>query len=50
MLRLSDTAGLRDSSDKVESIGIERARREAEAAELILAVFDGSREPDENDA
>ena len=49
MLRLSDTAGLRDSSDKVESIGIERARREAEAAELILAVFDGSREPDEND-
>ena len=49
MLRLSDTAGLRESSDKVESIGIERARREAEAAELILAVFDGSREPDEND-
>ena len=49
MLRLSDTAGLRESNDKVESIGIERARREAAAAELILAVFDGSREPDEND-
>ncbi len=48
-LRLSDTAGLRDTQDKVESIGIERARREAESAELILAVFDGSRMPDDDD-
>ncbi len=48
-LRLSDTAGLRDTSDKVESIGIERARREAESSELILAVFDGSRIPDSED-
>lgn len=48
-LRLSDTAGLRCTSDKVESIGIERARREAESAELILAVFDGSRAPDSDD-
>ena len=45
-LRLSDTAGLRETGDKVESIGIERARREAESAELVLAVFDGSRTPD----
>lgn len=50
MLKLSDTAGLRESSDKVESIGIERARRSAEDAELILAVFDGSREPDGQDS
>ena len=49
MLNLSDTAGLRESSDKVESIGIERARRTATEAELILAVFDGSREPDAQD-
>ncbi len=48
-LRLSDTAGLRDTADKVESIGIERARREAENAELILFVIDGSREPDRED-
>ena len=48
-LRLSDTAGLRDTSDKVETIGIERARREAENAELILFVLDGSRCPDEED-
>ena len=49
MLNLSDTAGLRESNDKVESIGIERARRTATEAELILAVFDGSREPDAQD-
>ena len=48
-LRLSDTAGLRQTDDKVESIGIERARREAENAELILFVLDSSRNPDEED-
>ncbi len=48
-LRLSDTAGLRDSSDTVEKIGIDRARREAQSAELILAVFDGSREAKDED-
>ena len=48
-LRLSDTAGLRETDDKVESIGIERARREAENAELILFVLDSSRTPDGED-
>ena len=48
-LRLCDTAGLRDTGDAVESIGVERARREIENAELILAVFDGSRAPDSED-
>ena len=48
-LRLSDTAGLRETADAVESIGVERARREIESAELILAVFDGARIPDEQD-
>ena len=42
-LLLSDTAGLGDPSDKVEAIGVERAKKETENAELILAVFDGSR-------
>ena len=49
ILRLSDTAGLRESGDVVEKIGIDRARQAAESAELVLAVFDGSRDPDEND-
>ncbi len=49
ILNLSDTAGLRESGDVVERIGIDRARQAAESAELILAVFDGSRSPDEED-
>ena len=44
-LNLVDTAGLRESDDVVEKIGIDRARREVERAELILAVFDISRQP-----
>lgn len=41
-LRLFDTAGLHETDDPVERIGIERARRAMEEAELVLAVFDGS--------
>ena len=48
-LRICDTAGLRETDDKVESIGVERARGEIKGAEMILAVFDGTREPDEDD-
>jgi len=41
-LRLSDTAGLHTSADQVEQIGIHRATREMEEAELLIAVFDAS--------
>ena len=41
-LRLADTAGLHFSEDKVEQVGIERAKKKIEQAGLILAVFDGS--------
>lgn len=41
-LRLFDTAGLRDTDDTVEGIGIDRARRAMQDAELILAVLDAS--------
>ena len=44
VLRLADTAGLRETSDEVESIGVSIAKRRLEDADLVLAVFDISRE------
>ncbi len=48
-LLLMDTAGIRDTIDKVEQIGVERAKRAAKEADLILFMIDGSVEFDEND-
>lgn len=41
-LVLMDTAGLRETDNRVEKIGIQRARESMEKADLILAVIDGS--------
>lgn len=41
-LRLSDTAGIRDSRDPIERMGVDRARAAAKDAELVLVVLDGS--------
>ena len=41
-VELADTAGLRESLDLVESMGIERSRREQEAADLVVLVLDRS--------
>ncbi len=49
ILRLSDTAGIRDSDDAVERIGIERSKRAISEASLVLAVFDLSRPIDDDD-
>lgn len=43
-LRLADTAGLRESTDPVEQIGVAAAWERLRTAQLVLAVFDGSRE------
>ena len=42
LFRLIDTAGLRETSDKLESMGIERSRRAAENAQIVLLVSDGT--------
>lgn len=44
-VHLIDTAGIRDSDDAVERIGVERARREIEQADRVLWVYDGEADP-----
>lgn len=46
---LVDTAGLRDTEDKVEKIGIERTEQAIASADLVILVLDGSRGLDEED-
>ncbi len=48
-LHLVDTAGLRDTGDKIEQIGIEKSRAALETAELVIIVFDASQERDQED-
>ena len=48
-LNIMDTAGIRDTSDTVEKIGVDRAMRHAQEADLVLYVVDSSLPLDEND-
>ena len=49
-LRLIDTAGIRETEDRVEKLGVERSLSAAESAALVLAVVDGSQEEEEGTA
>ncbi len=49
VLHLADTAGIRESDNPVESIGVEIAKEKLQRAELIIAVFDGSEELNRDD-
>ena len=42
LLHLADTAGIRESDDKIEKLGIDRSRAQIDESELIIAVFDGN--------
>ena len=49
VLHLYDTAGIRDSEDKIESIGIEKSKKTIKEADIIVVLLDSSNELDEED-
>jgi len=49
IIRLVDTAGIRESNDIIEKIGIERSLSSVEDADIIIALFDGSMPLDKED-
>lgn len=49
LIRLVDTAGIRNASDEIERIGIERSISAIENADVVIALFDSSREIDDED-
>ncbi len=48
-LRIIDTAGIRDTEDKVEKIGVEKALQKVDEADLVIMIFDSSRELENED-
>ena len=49
VLRVSDTAGLRETADPIEQMGVERARQRLDESELVLFLLDGSTAPTDED-
>ncbi|MFQ6341932.1 tRNA uridine-5-carboxymethylaminomethyl(34) synthesis GTPase MnmE [Campylobacter sp. VTCC 70190] len=49
LLRIIDTAGIRESKDSIEQMGVALSKKSLEDADIILAVFDASRKEDEED-
>ncbi len=48
-LRIIDTAGIRETDDRVEKIGVEKALQKVEEADLVIMIFDSSRELEDDD-
>ena len=49
LIKIVDTAGIRDASDEIEQIGIERSKQAIEESKIIIAIFDNSRICDNED-
>lgn len=50
LIRIVDTAGIREAGDEIERIGIERSMSAVQESDIVIALFDGSRTLDEEDA
>ena len=49
LIRIVDTAGIREANDEIEKIGIERSIEAIEASDIVIALFDSSRKEDFED-
>lgn len=49
LIKIVDTAGIRSANDEIEKIGIERSKNAMDESKIIIAVFDGSRDFDDED-
>ena len=48
-LKLIDTAGIRETNDEIEKIGVEKSKKLINEAELVIAIFDGTKSLSEDD-
>lgn len=48
-LKLIDTAGIRETNDEIEKIGVKKSKKLIDDAELVIAIFDGTKELEEDD-
>ena len=48
-LKLIDTAGIRDTHDEIEQIGVEKSKKLINDAELVIAIFDGTKALEKDD-
>lgn len=48
-LKLIDTAGIRNTSDEIEQIGVKKSKKMIDDAELVIAIFDGTKKLEEED-
>ncbi len=49
LIKIVDTAGIREANDVIEKIGIERSKKAIDESDIVIAMFDNSREFDDED-
>jgi len=50
LIKIVDTAGIREANDSIEKIGIQRSKKAIDESDIVIAMFDNSREFEEEDA